>query len=107
MSMFPHMHYRGKAFAYFLKQPGGKYQELLNVPNYDFNWQNSYDLANSVMIKQGARMRCSAVFDNSAKNLANPDPTKTVRWGDQTDDEMMIGYFNVAIPSEADGKPNP
>ena len=107
LSMFPHMHYRGKAFTYYLRQPGGRYEKLLNVPNYDFNWQNSYDLATSVMIKQGARMRCTAVFDNSEKNLANPDPTKTVRWGDQTDDEMMIGYFNVAIPREADGKPNP
>ena len=105
MSMFPHMHYRGKSFAFYLKQPGREYEQLLNVPNYDFNWQNSYDLAETIMIRKGARIRCTAVFDNSENNLANPDPTKIVRWGDQTDDEMMIGYFDVAVPVEEKGKP--
>ena len=99
LSMFPHMHYRGKSFKYYVKQPGHEYEELLNVPNYDFNWQNSYDLAETIVLRKGAKMRCSAVFDNSDKNLANPDPKQLVRWGDQTDDEMMIGYFNVAIPA--------
>jgi len=95
--MFPHMHYRGKSFRFELKPPNGEFETLLDVPNYDFNWQNSYMLKNRIDIPAGSIMRCTAVFDNSEKNLANPDPTKTVRWGDQTWDEMMIGYFDVAI----------
>ena len=99
MAMFPHMHYRGKSFVFELRQSDEqKYERILEVPNYDFNWQNSYELANSIMIRKGAKLRCLATFDNSEDNLANPDPSKTVRWGDQTTDEMMIGYYNIAIP---------
>ncbi len=107
LSMFPHMHYRGKSFSYELKKPGGRYEELLNVPAYDFNWQNSYELAQSLLIEEGTRLRCIAHFDNSANNLANPDPTVTVRWGDQTWEEMMIGYFDVAVPVETELEPRP
>ena len=107
MSMFPHMHYRGKAFSYEFKKPDDKYRKLLNVPTYDFNWQNSYELTQTVTIPKGTRLRCRARFDNSENNLANPDPTRTVRWGDQTWEEMMIGYFNVAVPIERENKPAP
>jgi hypothetical protein len=71
---------------------------LLDVPHYDFNWQNSYELAERRLMPKGTRVRCEATFDNSTANLANPDPEKTVRWGDQTWEEMMIGYMNVAVP---------
>ena len=107
LSMFPHMHYRGKSFRYQLKQPGRDFEPLLSVPNYDFNWQNSYELAQSIKVRKGAKLKCTAVFDNSENNLANPDPTQFVRWGDQTDDEMMIGYFNVAVPVRSGGRAKP
>ena len=100
MTMFPHMHFRGKKFHYELKLPGEPYQSLLNVPYYDFNWQNAYELAQYQAIPKGARLKCTAHFDNSEKNLANPNPKKTVYWGDQTWEEMMIGYFDVAVPVE-------
>ncbi len=97
MTMFPHMHFRGKKFRYEFKVPGGKYQTLLNVPRYDFNWQNAYELSQYRKLPKGTRLRCVAQFDNSDKNLANPDPTDTVYWGDQSWEEMMIGYFDVAV----------
>ena len=100
LALFPHMHYRGKSFRYELRLPNGAQETLLSVPNYDFNWQNSYLLAKSRMLPAGSRIRCEARFDNSDRNLANPDPTRTVHWGDQTWEEMMIGYFDVAIPIE-------
>ena len=98
MTLFPHMHYRGKKFRYEIKRPEDAYETVLNVPRYDFNWQNAYELSEYQMIPKGSRMRCTAYFDNSEKNLANPNPKKTVRWGDQTWEEMMIGYFDVAVP---------
>ncbi|MEM9413203.1 MAG: redoxin domain-containing protein, partial [Planctomycetota bacterium] len=97
LAMFPHMHYRGKKFKFEFKTPGGDFETLLDVPYYDFNWQNSYELARHRQLPKGTRVRCTAVFDNSEKNLSNPDPTRTVYWGDQTWDEMMIGYFDVAV----------
>ncbi|MEZ6087205.1 MAG: redoxin domain-containing protein [Pirellulaceae bacterium] len=94
----PHMHLRGKAFRYELVDPDGKQEILLDIPNYDFNWQTFYLLKDPLPIRMGSEMLCTAVFDNSAKNLNNPDPSITVRWGDQTWDEMMIGYFHYAVP---------
>lgn len=98
LSLFPHMHLRGKAFRYTAVYPDASQEVLLNVPNYDFNWQNAYLLSQPKMMPEGTRLKCVAHFDNSESNLANPDPSKTVRWGDQTWEEMMIGYFNVAVP---------
>ncbi len=100
ISLFPHMHLRGKSFRYTAHFPDGTDEVLLDVPRYDFNWQNAYVLAEPRKIPAGTRLRCVAHFDNSDANLANPDPTRTVRWGDQTWEEMMIGYFNVAIKRE-------
>ena len=99
LSMFPHMHMRGKAFRYELIAPGSDDREvLLDVPRYDFNWQNSFILAEPRVLRAGSVMHCTAHFDNSSENLANPDPTKTVRWGPQTWEEMMIGWFDIGIP---------
>lgn len=98
ITMAPHMHLRGKAFRYMAVYPDGKKEILLDVPEYDFNWQTGYRAAEPVKIPAGSRIECEATFDNSAANLNNPDPTKTVRWGDQTDDEMMIGYFDIVVP---------
>jgi hypothetical protein len=100
LSMFPHMHMRGKSFRYELVGPGPepKREVLLDVPQYDFNWQNYYILAEPKPIPAGSQLHCTARFDNSSDNLANPDPTKTVRWGPQTWEEMMIGWYDVGIP---------
>ena len=98
ITMAPHMHLRGKAFRYTAVYPDGKKEILLDVPAYDFNWQTGYRPMEPLKIPAGSRIECEATFDNSAANLNNPDPTKTVHWGDQTDDEMMIGYFDIVVP---------
>ena len=98
LGMSPHMHVRGKAFRYELRKPSGEAEVLLDIPDYDFNWQTTYRLADPMPIEAGSRMLCRAVYDNSEENLHNPDPTQTVRWGDQTRDEMMIGYYHYAVP---------
>ena len=100
LSMFPHMHLRGKSFRYTAIFPDNTKEILLNIPNYDFNWQNGYNLEKQKQIPLGTRIKCVAHFDNSKNNLANPDPTQPVRWGDQTWEEMMIGYFNIAVPKK-------
>ncbi len=109
LSMMPHMHLRGKSFEYQAWLPGDKKETLLDIPAYDFNWQTSYRLDEPLVLPKGSRIRCVAHFDNSDRNLNNPDSTKTVRWGDQTWDEMMIGYFDIAWPidSKANGQSLP
>jgi peroxiredoxin len=98
IGMYPHMHMRGKAFRYELNSPNGKKEILLDVPRYDFNWQNWFKLATPVVIPAGSEMVCTALYDNSEANLCNPDPSKPVRWGDQTWEEMMIGWYDAAFP---------
>jgi hypothetical protein len=96
VAMTPHMHVRGKSFKYELvTKEGGKEKRnlLLNVPKYDFNWQVSYEPTTPITVPAGARLECTAVYDNSANNPFNPDPTKRVRWGQQTYEEMMIGFI--------------
>lgn len=100
LDMTPHMHLRGKAFKYVLTYPDGRSEELLNVPKYDFNWQLSYILAEPRVVPAGSKIDATAWYDNSPNNKYNPDPTKTVRWGDQTFEEMMIGFFNYKVPVE-------
>jgi peroxiredoxin len=100
LSLSPHMHLRGKAFRYELVSPKGEREVLLDVPAYDFNWQTRYVLAEPRELLAGSVIYCRAAYDNSEKNLANPDPTKTVRWGDQSWDEMMLGYFDVIMPRD-------
>ena len=71
---------------------------LLNVPNYDFNWQTTYILDKPLAVPAGSRLHCTAVYDNSLSNLSNPDPMRDVTFGDQTWDEMMIGFFHYSVP---------
>lgn len=99
--LMPHMHLRGKDFEYRAVYPTGETEVLLRVPKYDFNWQLSYELAAPKLLPKGTRIECTAHFDNSPNNPANPDPTKPVRWGDQSWEEMMIGWFGVAIDAKA------
>ncbi|PAY18773.1 thiol-disulfide isomerase [Rhodopirellula sp. SM50] len=95
ISMSPHMHLRGKSFRYVARFPDNTTKVLLDVPNYDFNWQLKYVLAEPLRIPRNTRIECTAVFDNSESNLTNPDPTKPVRWGDQSFEEMMIGFMDT------------
>jgi mono/diheme cytochrome c family protein len=92
LNLMPHMHLRGKDFEYRLVYPDGTSRIILSVPRYDFNWQTRYEMKAPVAAPKGSRLECVAHFDNSTKNRWNPDPTKTVRWGQQTWDEMMIGF---------------
>jgi mono/diheme cytochrome c family protein len=96
-SFFPHMHVRGKSFEYRIVRPDGSSQILLSVPKYDFNWQGEYVLAEPITVPKGTRLECTAFFDNSKANVANPDPSKDVRWGDQTWEEMMIGWTTFSV----------
>jgi peroxiredoxin len=98
LGFLPHMHLRGKAFRYEVTEPGGKSEMLLDVPRYDFNWQLLYNYAEPRGVPRGSKLTATGWFDNSAKNPANPDPTKTVRWGLQTYEEMMLGYVEFYIP---------
>ena len=94
----PHMHVRGKSFEYRAVYPDGSSEILLRVPKYNFNWQPYYYLATPLKLPTGTRIECVAHFDNSANNAFNPDPKVPVRWGDQSWDEMMIGWFDLAVP---------
>jgi hypothetical protein len=100
-SFMPHMHVRGKAFTYTAVYPDGHSEILLNVPKYDFNWQHTYIPKEAIALPKGSRLDCVAYFDNSEKNKYNPDPSKIVRWGDQTWEEMMIGWFTYTNANTA------
>lgn len=102
IALLPHMHLRGKSFEMRAIYPTGETEALLRVPRYDFNWQLWYQLPLAKKLPKGTRIEATAWFDNSANNKANPDPTKEVHWGDQSWEEMMIGFFNVAIPADQD-----
>jgi hypothetical protein len=97
VSLLPHMHWRGKSFEFRAVFPDGRKEVLLRVPHYDYNWQLSYYLERPLLLPTGTVIECTAHFDNSPNNPRNPDPAKTVRFGPQSWDEMMIGYFEVAV----------
>jgi hypothetical protein len=96
-SMHPHMHLRGKDMTYTAIYPDGRSEIVLRVPKYDFGWQTDYWLAKPLMMPKGSKIHVQAHFDNSAANRHNPDPKATVRWGDQTWEEMMIGFFTYTV----------
>ncbi len=100
-TMHPHMHLRGKDMTYTVTYPDGRSEIVLRVPRFDFGWQTDYWLAEPLLLPRGSKMHVSAHFDNSAANRANPDPTATVRWGDQTWEEMMIGFFTYTVEGQA------
>ena len=94
--LVPHMHLRGSRMSYEAKLPDGSTQPLLSVPRYDFNWQTTYWLAKPIALPAGTTITCSGAFDNSRFNEANPDPSVMVHWGQQSFDEMFIGYVLYA-----------
>jgi Copper type II ascorbate-dependent monooxygenase, C-terminal domain len=101
LSLFPHMHLRGKRFEYDMVHEDGSVETLLRV-NYHFHWQLSYRLAEPRGLRAGTKLRAIAWYDNSPNNPHNPNPEKTVTWGDQTSDEMMVGFFDVAVSAGMD-----
>jgi peroxiredoxin len=105
IAFMPHMHLRGKAFKYEATYADGTGETLLDVPAYDFNWQSYYELAEPIRFRAGERLDCLAHFDNSEGNPVNPDPSTPVRWGDQTWEEMMIGYVDVSFPLPPEERP--
>ncbi len=98
LSFMPHMHLRGKDFKYTFTKPGGSPETVLSVPAYDFAWQTYYVLKDPIELPKGSVIDCLAHFDNSDSNPYNPDPTKLVKWGEQTFEEMMIGYLDMDVP---------
>jgi peroxiredoxin len=96
LAFMPHMHLRGKDFLMELVRRDGSKEALLSVPRYNFNWQTAYRLTEPLKVKKGDQIHCVAHFDNSARNRSNPDPTENVYWGDQTWEEMMIGWVEFA-----------
>lgn len=98
ISMLPHMHLRGKSFEYRATFPDGKTETLLSVPHYSFSWQLGYFPEKPMLLPKGTKIDVTAHFDNSANNKANPNPQAEVRYGDQSWEEMMIGFFEVSIP---------
>lgn len=100
MAFLPHMHLRGKAARYEAIFANGDKQILLDIPEYDFNWQLLYRLAEPITMRKGDSLEFTAWFDNSASNPANPNPDVAVRWGPQTTDEMLLGYVEYIVPGE-------
>jgi hypothetical protein len=98
--MMPHMHARGKDMKYTLEYPDGRKEVILDVPGYDFNWQLGY--LTSIPVPKGTKLRIDAHFDNSVNNKFNPNPNRTVYYGEMTWEEMMLGFFSVVVDGHAD-----
>jgi peroxiredoxin/mono/diheme cytochrome c family protein len=107
LAMFPHMHLRGKAFRYEAVYPDGREEILLDVPRYDFRWQNRYELVEPKRLPAGTVLRCVAWYDNSTANPDNPDPKVEVRTGKQSWEEMFNGYHDIVLADEDRSKPEP
>lgn len=97
LNMTPHAHLRAKSFEYHILRPDGTSETALSVPKYDFNWQITYYLQSPIHLVKGTKIQVIAHYDNSGNNAHNPDPSKDVHWGEQTTDEMLMGYFNVEV----------
>ena len=102
LSFFPHMHLRGQAFEYNILHPDGTVETLLRLNHYHFHWQLSYRLAEPRYLKAGTKLQAVAWYDNTEDNPHNPDPNVEVRWGGQSYEEMMVGFFDVAVPANVD-----
>jgi len=104
VSFHPHMHYRGKDIEYRAIYPSGETEILMRVPRWDFNWQMTYFLKEPKLLPGGTVIECIAHFDNSPNNRFNPDPNVNVTYGEQTWDEMMSGWVEVAFNPEKETK---
>jgi len=101
MSYTAHMHLRGKDMKFEAVHPDGRRETLFSVPKYDFNWQTEYLLQQHVIIEKGTKIIITAHFDNSPNNKYNPDPSKAIRWGEPSTEEMMDGWFEFILPTPA------
>ena len=104
-SLVPHSHYRGIASEFELQRPDGGSEIVLSVPDYDFNWQRTYEFAEPVPMPAGSRLIHRTVYDNSARNPGNPDPDRDVPWGLQSWDEMLYGAVQYAWVEETTANP--
>jgi hypothetical protein len=100
-----HMHFRGKSMKTEAVYPDGRHEVILNVPNYDFRWQETYFLKHQFLLPKGTELVTTAYFDNSMNNPQNPDPSKAIRWGEPSDEEMMGFWLQFADPKLVDVKP--
>jgi hypothetical protein len=100
-ALFPHTHLRGKSWEYRLIYPDGRSEVVLSVPKYDFNWQTYYVYSTPLRVPKGARLEATAHYDNSANNVANPDPKVEVHWGDQTWEEMQYSGITYYVDRPA------
>jgi hypothetical protein len=104
LGFFPHMHLRGKAFEYDRILDDGRPDPMFRASHYNFYWQLSYRLAQPIPLKKGTRLSWTAWYDNSANNPLNPDPSAEVHYGQQSWEEMMVGFFDVAVDPRFDRK---
>lgn len=104
ISLQPHMHLRGKAMQIRARYPDGRVESLLDVPRYSFNWQTTYFLKEPKLLPAGSTIESTAVFDNSPNNPYNPDPKSTIKWGDQSWEEMHIGFMEIAFDANIDAE---
>jgi len=102
IGFMPHMHVRGKSMRYELVYPDGHRQTLLSVPHYDFHWQTVYSLRKPLAVSGGSKLVVTAYYDNSERNMHNPDPSKAIRHGTATFDEMMVAFVDYIIPKPHD-----
>jgi hypothetical protein len=102
LNVYPHMHLRGKSMVLSAAYPTGEREEFVRVPRYDFNWQLVYAFSQPRALPKGTVLKADATFDNSENNPSNPNPKVSVRWGDQSWEEMMVGFFDLAIPVATD-----
>ena len=100
VNAMPHMHLRGKAMEFKVVYPDGRSEVVLNVPNYDFGWQTVYYYKKPIPMPKGTKFIVTALFDNSSKNKFNPDPTRDIRWGDPTYEDMMIGWLEFSVDNK-------
>src|SRR5437868_2744906 len=99
-----HMHFRGKSMMTEAIYPDGRHEVILNVPHYDFRWQETYFLKHQLLLPKGTKLVTTAYFDNSLNNPQNPDPSKAIRWGEPSDEEMMGFWLQFADPQAVDWK---
>lgn len=104
-ALFPHAHYRGRSLEFELEYPDGQKEVILSVPNYDFNWQRTYNFSEPKQVPAGTRIVHRTVYDNSSKNRGNPDPSETVYWGLQSEQEMLYGSIGYSWAEETSSKP--
>ena len=103
-SLMPHAHFRGKAAEFRAVYPDGSTELLLSVPNYDFNWQTTYEFAQPKFLPAGTKLVQSNWWDNSAQNAANPDATIDVTWGEQSWEEMLFGAYTMRFLTEEESQ---